>query len=82
MGPGWARGGKLGDIAVNEFHLESTEGVRVGHLVRMLNDQVGVRVRLAHQSQLFLKQVDSNDVVDGIGKVGDGVESLDVVLNS
>ena len=82
VGQCWARGGKLGDVAVDKFHLEGTEVVRVGHLVRMLNYQVGVRVRLPHQSQFVLMQVYSNDVVDGIGKVGNGVESLYIVLDN
>ena len=29
-----------------------------------------------------MEQVDSNDVVDGVGKVGDGVESFDIVLDN
>ena len=33
VGQCWARGGELGDITVDEFHFESPEVVRVGHLV-------------------------------------------------
>ena len=42
MGQTWARGGKLRDIAVYEFHLERPEVLRIGHLVGMLDDEIGV----------------------------------------
>ena len=48
VGQCWARGGELGDVTVDEFHLESPEVVRVGHLVRMLYDQVCVGEGLSH----------------------------------
>ena len=48
MSERWVRGGKLGDIAIDEFHLEGTEVFGVGHLVGMLDYQVRVRVGLAH----------------------------------
>ena len=39
---------ELGDIAIDELHLESSEVFGVWHFVGMLNYQVSIRVWLAH----------------------------------
>ncbi len=69
------------DVAVDEFHFEVTEVFGVGHLVGMLDDEVGIAVWLAHQREFLLKQVDGYNIVDGVRERGDGIQTFDVVLD-
>jgi hypothetical protein len=78
----WPEGGELRDVAVDEFHFEGSEVVGVGHLVRVLDNEVRVGVRLAHEGELFLKHVDGDDVVHCVRERGNGVESLNVILDN
>ena len=44
----WSGGGELGDIAVDEFHLQCAKVVRVGHFVWMLDYEIRIGVWLTH----------------------------------
>ena len=69
------------DVAVDEFHFEGAEVVGVGHLVGVLDDEVGIGIWLAHQREFLLKQVDGYYIVDGVRERGDGIQTFDVILN-